>query len=349
MTAFAEAYENAAVRELAVQWRFFNKTIFANSLKTPTMQLHSGVSRLGFWDRQHRMISISEDILLEKPWFRILTILQHEMVHQFIDEVMQCPESQPHGELFKSVCEKFGIEQKDDLGEAAEVIQTPVLEKIRKLLSLAQSSNVHESETAMKMANDLMLKWNIKNIDQNKSRNYKFDHVGEVGRVSLLQKMISQILLEYFFVEAIWVQSYDVKKNKKGRVLEICGCPENLEIAKYVYDYLITVARYEWDKYKKNHVKANRNNYQYGLMLGFLEKLKGQEKEHNEDVALVWVGDPLLDEYFRKRHPRVRRMSQSSLQHHEQSLKDGRKDGKRIVISKGLYGESKGTKGFLNS
>ena len=328
-------FENAALRELAQQWRIYNLTVFAKSLKTPVMQLHNGTSRLGFWSREQRTISISKDILNDRPWHKILSILLHEMAHQFVDEVMQCPESQPHGELFKSVCEKFGIEQEGEL-DITHKEKAPVLEKIRKLLSLAQSSNVHESETAMKMANDLMLKWNVKNIDENKKRNYRYEHLGDVGRVSLLQKMISQILGDYFFVEAIWVQSYDSQKMKQGRVLEICGLDENLEIASYVYDYLVNVANAEWKKYKKAHPKANRNNYQYGLMLGFVEKLQGQEIQNKEEKALVWTGDPLLGEYFRQRHPRVRKMSQSSMRHHEKSLNDGKKDGKKIVISKGV-------------
>ncbi len=348
MEDFNLEYENAALREIALHWRAYNAMLFANSLKIPIFQLHKGKSRLGFWARQERVISISKDILKAQPWNKILAVLQHEMAHQFIDEVMQCPESQPHGALFKSICKKFGIEQKDEneISHPNEK-ETLILEKIRKLLSLAQSDNVNESETAMKLANQLMLKWNIQHSDENENRNFKYLQLGSVGQVPLLKKMISQILSDFFFVETIWVGSYDVHKMKKGRVLEICGRTENLEIASYVYDYLNTIARVQWENYKKTHKGASKNNYQYGLMLGFLEKLQLQNNENTTEKALVWSGDPLLDEYFRKRHPRIRKMNSSSMQKHEKSLRDGKKDGKNLVISKGIKNTSNKVKGLL--
>ena len=348
MNDFSLDYENAALREIAVHWRAYNSMLFGQSLKIPIFQLHKGESRLGYWSRHERIISISKDILMSQPWNKILAVLQHEMAHQFIDEVMQCPDSQPHGALFKSICKKFGIEQKDEneLSNPNEK-ESFILEKIRKLLSLAQSDNVNESETAMKLANQLMLKWNVQHTDENETRNFKYLQLGTVGQVPLLKKMISQILSDFFFVETIWVGSYDVKKNKRGRVLEICGRAENLEIASYVYDYLNTIAQIQWNTYKKSHTGANKNNYQYGLMLGFLEKLLLQNNENKNEKALIWCGDPLLDEYFRKRHPRIKKMNSSSIQKHEESLRDGKKDGKKLVISKGIKKSSSKVKGLL--
>jgi hypothetical protein len=341
--SFSIEYSNAALREISQQWHHFNLTLFAKTLKVPTLNLHKGESRLGYWAKRERIISISEDTILTKPWYKVLMVLQHEMAHQFIDEVMNCPESQPHGELFKSVCTKFGIEQEDETEIQQLAKESPVIDKIRKLLSLAQSSNVNEAENAMKLANELMLKWNVKHIVQSKKRKFKYIQLGLPGNVSLLKKMISQILTDFFFVETIWVNSYNANSMKNGRVLEVCGNSENLEIASYVYDYLNTVAQIQWSEYKIMNKGANRSNYQYGLMLGFHEKLKDQQEINHEEKSLIWMGDPLLDEYFRKRHPRVRKMGSSSLRRHEQSLNDGLTDGKKIVISKGIVqNENKG-------
>lgn len=340
--------EQAALKEIVQHWRYYNQTLFGRSMKVPQFQTHEGMSRLGYWSNHQRMISISKDLIFSEPWYKVLAVLQHEMAHQFVDEVMQSPNVPPHGELFQSVLKKFGIEQEHESGiKDMNNENTPVLSKVRKLLSLAQSSNQHEAENAMKLANELMLKWNIQHQSDTDEMQYCYRQLGKPGRVSLFFKMLSQILSDYFFVDSIWVSSYDVRKKKSGRVLEICGKQENLEIASYVYDYLKNCVEQLWKQYKKENPDANKNNYQYGLMLGFLQKLQNQQQAHEEQNALVWLGDPLLDEYFSNRHPRVRKMSSSNIRVHQKSLKDGKAHGQNIVIHKGINDKKEQTH-YLN-
>ena len=56
-------YENAALKTISQYWSEYNRSVFGKSMKVPDFQLHEGRSRLGYWDGQHRLISISKDLL----------------------------------------------------------------------------------------------------------------------------------------------------------------------------------------------------------------------------------------------------------------------------------------------
>jgi len=331
-------YENAAIKTLVQYWDEFNRTIFGESLKRPSLQLHEGRSRLGYWQSQFRIISLSRELLLEEPWYRVLAVLKHEMLHQFIEESMGAKQVPPHGELFSSMRQKFNIEEYEDLGFGQEKALNPssaILEKIRKLLSLAQSDQLNEAQNAMRMANQLMLKWNIEQSQLKERRTYQIRQLGKPGRVMLVHKKLSAILRDYFFVEPIWVQSYDVLKCKRGRVLEVTGQRENVELSEYVYYYLLNLSEQLW----KNHSReenVHKGNYLYGIMLGFYEKLEADSKRQQLEQALVWHGDPWLREFYERRHPRRGSLRSSKMSRHDKSLKAGKEDGKNIVIHKGL-------------
>jgi hypothetical protein len=351
-------YLNVAIKTLALQWDVFNREIFGRSLKRPGFQLHSGRSRLGFWDAKKRLISISEDILNEEPWYRTLAVLKHEMLHQFIEESMGAQQVPPHGELFQSMRKKFSIEEFEDIGLSTgqyEDKHSAIIEKIRKLLRLAESEALGEAQNAMKMANQLMLKWNIEQNQLQERRAYQVRQLGKPGRIMLVHKMLSAIVRDFFFVETIWVQSYDVKKDKWGRVLEITGQKENVELAEYVYHYLLNLSEQLWEKHKSSN-KGHRGNFLYGIMLGFYEKLEEEVRtDQVEDQALVWHGDPWLREFFEKRHPRRGQLQSSKMSLDSESLKAGKSQGRNIVINKGIKTntgqkalENKGLKGYLS-
>lgn len=351
-------YLNLALKTLALQWDVFNREVFGRSLKRPGFQLHSGRSRLGFWDSTQRVISISEAILIDEPWYRVIAVLKHEMLHQFIEESMGAKQVPPHGEMFQSMRKKLGIEEFEDVGLSDGIEKnehSAVIEKIRKLLRLAESEELGEAQNAMKMANQLMLKWNIEQNQLRERKAYQVRQLGQPGRIMLVHKMLSAILRDFFFVETIWVQSYDVRKNKWGRVLEVTGQKENVELSEYVYHYLLNLSEQLWEKHKREN-KAHRGNFLYGIMLGFYEKLEEESRmESQDEQALVWHGDPWLREFFDKRHPRRGQLQSSKMALDANSLKAGKSQGRNIVINKGIKTETaqknlkiKGLKGYLS-
>jgi len=75
--------------------------------------------------------------------------LKHEMAHQFVHEVLGEQEA-PHGPAFRATCARLGIDQRaGGLPQPAQSAdQRRLLERVHKLLALAQSDNQHEAEAA---------------------------------------------------------------------------------------------------------------------------------------------------------------------------------------------------------
>ena len=85
----------------------------------------------------------------------------------------------------------------------------PIINKIQKLLSLANSHNENEAKAAMNMANTLLLKHNLSiqqietHIDEQKTQ-YQTKNVKEgLSTLRLHQKLISDLLQNHFFVKII--------------------------------------------------------------------------------------------------------------------------------------------------
>ena len=72
---------------------------------------------------------------------------------------------------------------------------------------------------------------------------YGFRHLGRVtGRVTEWERRLGNVLREHFFVDIIWVPAYRLREQKRGSVMEAIGTGENLDLAAYVYDFLVRTA-----------------------------------------------------------------------------------------------------------
>jgi len=145
------------------------------------------------------------------------------------------------------------------------------------------------------------------------------------------------LLGKYFFVEAIWVPGYDPRHDRRGTVLEICGSEDNLEMAAYVHGFLTHTAERLWAVHKQAAgitADRDRRTYLAGVMLGFAERLAEKERQHQVE-GLVWAGDRVLQDYFRRRHPHVRRVQQKG-QPRTPARAEGKKAGREIVLSRPL-------------
>jgi hypothetical protein len=360
-TELSEELELVTCRELMTEWAYFNRSIFGNSLKKVSFQLHHGKTRLGYWDRGFRVISLSQELVFEEPWLRVLAVLKHEMLHQFCDETMGLQDLPPHGEVFEGMRKKFKIENYEEVGLApkttgSEEDRSAILQKVQKLLSLAQSDQLHEAEAAMSKANALMLKWNLQQRDLHVQRKAEVRHIGKPSKVFLHLKMISCLLRDYFFVDVIWVQSYDVHTIKRARILEIIGRPENVALAEYVYHYLLNIGEQHWRIHRKKTGGGNRMNFLYGMVVGFYDKCKKDRSQQESDSpGLVWRGETWLKELMQQRHPRIKTMAQSQSRMDQQSFKAGHSQGEKLVLKKGVQqgtpqkGLSSGLAGLIDS
>lgn len=343
--------EAALLRELRDCFDGENHLRFGRRLTPPVFALSDSAARLGQWVRATRRLELSRALVVERPWPEVLTVLQHEMAHQFVDEVLGVRDESAHGETFQRVCAERGIDARAAgapvAAEGAEVDR--VLERIRKLLALAGSSNQHEAELAMRKAHELMLRHNVEEAAARGERSFEVRHVGDpLRRASRVEADVVALLSQFFFVKVIRVPVWMVMHGRRGLVFEIIGTRPNVEMACHVYAFLLATAERLWRENRGDRrVQSGRDRLQYqsGVVRGFHEKLAAERTELR-GTGLVWVRDARLDAAYRARHPRIttqRRRVRVSGAHAA-----GREAGRTVVLHKPVeHGSSGGSPRLL--
>ncbi len=309
--ALSAELEAALLRELRSNFEWENWARFGGRLRLPVVALSDSATRLGRWIRPARMLELSRAMVCERPWPEVIAVLQHEMAHQFVDEVLGIRDEAAHGETFRRVCAERGIDMRaagPPVPAAGQVEIDRVLDRIRKLLALAGSPNLHEAQAAMRRAHELMLRHNIEAVGASAERSFEIRHLGDpLRRTTRVQADVAGLVSEFFFVEVIRIPVYLPRHGKRGFVYEISGTRANVEMASHVYAFLLGTAERLWNENRRDaRVRSGRDRlaYQSGVVRGFHEKLAGERVELR-GTGLVWVGDANLDRFFRARHPRV--------------------------------------------
>lgn len=337
--------ETAALFEISAAWRDINSTYFRNAMMQPSFELRDGTSQLGHWQREHRTIALSRDLVFGQRWGVVVEVLKHEVAHQFAHEVLGALDETAHGAAFRTACERMAIDpaasglpdDREAASERASDGDDRVVQRIARLLSLATSPNQHEAEAATLAARRLMLKHNIDAARTDKK--YCFKHLGvPVRRLEESTRVLGRILGDHFFVEVIWVRVYCPSEGRHGTVLEVVGTHANLAIAEFVHAYLTRAADELWRAHQRTMRgrKGGRLRFQAGVMYGFLEKLES-EKQRPDEPGLVWVKDGALDTFFRKRHPRIIHFRREG-QTRDRTFQEGRSKGRALVLNKAVDG-----------
>lgn len=336
--------EAKLLARLVAEWEAINYTFFKDVLRKPVFRLSDTRERLGQWNGELRSLEISRSLVLEQPWVEVLEVLKHEVAHQFVGECLRVEET-AHGPTFRRVCERLGIDARaTGPTEATLADDDPVsrtVDRIRKLLALAQSPNQHEAEAAATAARRLMLKLNIEveaatGPTATERRRYGFRHLGRPsGRILEHDRRLASILGQYFFVRCLWIPVYRPLDGKRGTVLEICGLEANLVMAEHVHAFLSATAERLWGEYSRTSGRSSNHDRQAflaGVMRGFDAKLAAQNQQLQEQ-GLVWVPTAELGGYFRRRHPRIQQVRRGGARRND-AFSEGQRAGREIVLSK---------------
>ncbi|HMG57400.1 MAG TPA: DUF2786 domain-containing protein [Kofleriaceae bacterium] len=333
------ALEAALLREIRTRYEWDNRARFGSRLVAPVIALSDATGHLGRWHSATRTLELSRTLVMQRPWLEVASVLEHEMAHQFVDEVLQVRGETAHGETFRRVCGERGIDARaagaptpagpgDDAGDRA-------LDRIRKLLALAGSPNQHEAEIAMRKAHELMLRHNIEVAATRVERSYEVRHLGDPRRRGTrVESEIAALLSELFFVKVIRVPVYVPLTARSGLVYEIAGTHANVEMASHVYAFLLATAERLWAENRHDaRVRSGRDRmiYQSGVIGGFRDKLLA-ERTGLKETGLVWVGDRDLDRFYRARHPHM-----TTRRHHVRingAHAAGREAGRTVVLHK---------------
>jgi len=321
------APESLLIHELLSEWRRINRLHFREALRPPLLALSNGVGTLGTWTPTGRTLSLSRSLVTTRPWGVVVEVLKHEMAHQYVDEVLRADEP-PHGPAFQDVCRRLQI---DPAAGGLPDSASKAMRTVQRLLALAGSDNVHEAQSAARAARRLMLRHNLSEADG--TSRFGFRQLGTPsGSRPLYSKLLAAVLIDHFFVSGIWVSAVAVKTGKRGRVLEICGSPENLEVACWMHGFLLQSAERLWTAHRAQTGATGRDRRRFfaGVMVGVRQQLESQQRQ-DEAVGLVWLRSADLEDYLHTRHPR-RRAGRGGTLHAGAATTSGQVAGRALEI-----------------
>ena len=325
----------------------------AGRLKPPVITISGMKNCLGQWHGANHEIRMSRNLILNARWDSICEVFTHEVAHQLASTIPQSLFETSHGPTFRACCRIIGANP-----EASGTFQTledriwknkndendKIMIKVKKLMSLAESGNNYEAESAAAKAGELITRYNIDIIEEDRERGFESIIITEPAlKVSQAESMTVGILSRYYFVRPIWIHVYIPEKRKIGKALEISGTPTNIKIADYVFHYVLQYAESNWYRYKKEHPECrSRSGFMTGVVSGFGEKLKKQQeatisarqRETAPGKNLVVLDDKKLTEYFNNRYPDIITTSKRYQSRSRDAYDSGKQKGQSLTISK---------------
>ncbi|MEA2083640.1 MAG: DUF2786 domain-containing protein [Thermodesulfobacteriota bacterium] len=340
-------------------------------LKKPVIELVNSKCSWGYWKNKPRTIGLSVTLIKKHSWDVVINVLKHEMAHQIVNE--QFKGNEGHGPIFQKACRLIGVPEEfskatgdiphriPDLHESERCSwNNKTLEKVRKLMALAESRNEHEAFLAMKKVNELIKKYNLKRIEENTKADYVYKIINhKKKRIENYQRHICSILMDYYFVEIVFSELFDAKSGNIHKTIELFGTVENVIMAEYVYFFLLNRLEALWKSYKSsNNIPGSmKKSYRLGVLQGFREKLntlnakrhdrKNPASDGNKSIsALVCAGDSMLTNFISMRFPRLRKYSSRAARIDKCTYEAGIDDGKQLNLRKGIIRKD-GNKGRL--
>ena len=320
-------------------------------MKKPLFSLKDMKTRLGYWSGKKREICLGRRLVYRHSWDVVREILLHEIAHQFTEQVLGISDAPPHGPCFQKACRYLGTHpnaigcypylKEDGMDRRADPTDR-ILIRIKKLMALAESKNRYEAEAAMLKAHELIQKYNIELLSENRDRNFISVFLGEPKlRHHREEYHLANILQDFYFVEGVWISAYVLSKGKMGRVLEISGTCKNIRMADYVFEFVNHFIDAQWRSYnqEKGLNRYRKTDFAVGIMEGFRSKLEDNEKTRKtgtKEFALVKIEDPLLKKYIDHKYPRTVNAKKSASSHDKSVFEDGRRIGRTLVLHQGI-------------
>lgn len=320
-------------------------------IKMPVIRIDEGVSRWGAWDPVTRTLSISQRLIETYPWETVLEIFKHEVAHQLVTD--ESSDESIHGPAFKAACERLGVASWACRAETTEIPlesslksaevsseEQRLLERAEKLLSLATSDNEHEALLAMQKVQELYAKYHLKRIQDKREAHWGYLVLKlKKKRVERYQSVIASILNDHFFVEVIHTSLYDSEQCGDFKALELLGSRENVLMAEYVFHFLESQLAGLWKAYRPSRSMgiASRNSFFLGVLEGFREKLRSSEFKSDHSISLIVRQDEGLRKFVKGRYPKLNRLSGGTRLHDNQAYSAGKKEGRSLVIRKGIH------------
>lgn len=214
-----------------------------------------------------------------------------------------------------------------------------IVDKIQKLLALANSSNEHEAKSASAKANKLLLKHNLSMADiREEETEYNYVEVDWYTRRPVISKFVYPILTQFFFIKIVNSQI-----GKRKFKITFLGEKDNLEIARYMDKFFREAFKNGWELYKHLHGLDNssKQSYYLGFYHGICEQLKTVKEEVEEETGLVVVEDAGLVKYQQELFKNLKEGRKTTVNCQDaDAINAGKEQGKNLRIRRALGGSS---------
>jgi hypothetical protein len=334
------------------------------SMRPAAIALFDSELRWGQWNPLTRTIHISRKLIRNHTWFQVLSILKHEMAHQYLDELASYEDQghTPHGEKFYWACQIMGVPA--EYSKASIDLQTTslswqdsksetsdrMMDKVRKLLSLATSNNEHEALLAMNKVREIYARYNLDETHLGSRKNFIHLVVPlKKKRIEAHESRTIGILVGHFFVQVITMKLFEPLLGESRSAFEIVGSRENVLMAEYVYHFLIrqTELLLKQAAEDKPLTRFQKKSFRLGILSGFSQKLTDAEqtKSKNKEEASEVIGralmkfkkSPELENYLSEIYPRLSNRTLSS-QHIDGTIfSKGHAAGQNITLNKPVH------------
>ncbi len=314
-------------------------------------------NKLGYFSPSNFQLGLHKKLMYLAHNEVLSNIIRHELAHLYCSLIYgeKAKNLASHGQEFHKVCTDFGwgpevskaygnLEFENQLYSVDSSFEK-VKSKIEKLLALADSDNPHEAEAATLKANQLLLKYNLQNLD------YDEDDVETCVKLVFRTKKLNATMnalydiLQYFYVQPVF------NRTREGVGLDVVGTRINVEMADYITKFLASEFEILWNKARKQDPRLKglkmKNNYILGVATGFTQKLKAERnllKNDKSSSRELMIMEENLSQQVRMAFPRLSRQAGSSASFDAHARAKGQRDGGNISIRPGV---SQGNKGAL--
>lgn len=210
-----------------------------------------------------------------------------------------------------------------------------VVDKIKKLLSLSESSNENEARAAMLKAQALLIKHKLsmKEVQDYKSYNNKIkDNVSSIS----FTKSKWKGRLAYVIAENFGCYSYF--KTRRVHTITFLGREEDVTICNIVLEYAVDCIESAVKKIKYQYIRNGQstkgivNDYAIGFIKGLQEKFE-EQKSKNQGWGLVLVKDNEVVEAYNQKTFKRSVNTRTKLEGNTEVYYQGEKDGRKFSIS----------------
>ena len=310
-------------------------------------------ARLGYFDSRFYELGFSKKLMFSTTDEVLKNIIRHELAH-FISHIIHGPTA-AHGKDFKEVCRKMlwdasvekaycNLELENDSIEIKNHKTEQLLLKLKKLLALASSDNIHEAKLATIKANALLLEHNLSYLHSEEVQENSFvvKRVLSSQRKNAKHDAIYQIL-QTFCVSPVLNYGSGIF------YLEVTGDHTSVLLADYVANFLDKELDLVWKKAQIENPKLKgltaKNSFLRGVAKGYVTQIKEEKNKTANPHDLILI-EKNLEKLKSIAYPRLNHSGMNIPQNNLAASLLGMEKGRRLSI-KPAISSSNGTNFLL--